>query len=280
MSLAFLNGEYLPLEQAKISVLDRGFTFADGVYEVIPVYNKRIFRLSEHLRRLDDSLTAIYLTPPLNAQQWQDILEILVTRNTTDDQSLYIQVTRGVSAREHAIDDSIKPTVFAMSCPQPKNNHGSGVTAITEQDIRWQYCHIKAITLLPSVMLRHRANQAGAEEAILIKDGFVTEGAASNVFIVKDKVVKTPEKNGRLLPGITRDLVVELLPTVHVECQELMITEEELNQADEIWLTSSGWEIMPVVSLNQNLVSDGKPGAIWRRAINAFQAFKKTYGKQ
>ena len=276
--IVYLNGQYLPIEDAKISVLDRGFTFGDGVYEVIPVYEGHIFRMREHLERLNNSLDEVYIDRPYALEQWQGILRELIEKNsiknTGNDLSLYMQVTRGISERDHAIDIATKQTVFAMCRPLPEYDRCAGISAIIEEDIRWKYCHIKAITLLPSVMLRHKARDAGATEAILVKDGYITEGAASNVFIVKNGIVKTPPKDGSLLPGITRDLVVELLTESGIPCEELAIKEIELKQADEIWITSSTWEIVPVIKLDNNPVGTGRPGEVWQQASDIYQAFK------
>ena len=276
--IVYLNGQYLPIEDAKISVLDRGFTFGDGVYEVIPVYEGHIFRMREHLERLNNSLDEVYIDRPYALEQWQEILRELIeknsAKNTANDLSLYMQVTRGISERDHAIDIATKQTVFAMCRPLPEYDRCAGISAIIEEDIRWKYCHIKAITLLPSVMLRHKARDAGATEAILVKDGYITEGAASNVFIVKNGIVKTPPKDGSLLPGITRDLVVELLTESGIPCEELAIKETELKQADEIWITSSTWEIVPVIKLDNNPVGTGRPGEVWQQASDIYQAFK------
>ncbi len=276
--IVYLNGQYLPIEDAKISVLDRGFTFGDGVYEVIPVYKGHIFRMREHLERLNNSLDEVYIDRPYALEQWQEILRELIEKNsgnnTGNDQSLYMQVTRGVSERDHAIDIATEQTVFAMCRPLPEYGRSAGISAIVEEDIRWKYCHIKAITLLPSVMLRHKARDAGATEAILVKDGYITEGAASNVFVVKNGIVKTPPKDGSLLPGITRDLVVELLTESGIPCEELAIKEIELKQADEIWVTSSTWEIVPVIKLGSNPVGTGRPGEVWQQASKIYQAFK------
>lgn len=276
MQNVFLNGEYLPIDQARISVFDRGFTFGDGVYEVFLVYHRKIFRLQEHLERLNNSLTAIYMDNPYSDSQWQELLIKLVMDSPADNQSLYLQITRGVSERDHAIDIAEKPTVFAMSKPLPERDFSSGIKAIVADDIRWQLCYIKATTLLPSVILRHQASLAGAREAILVKDDSVTEGAASNVFIVIDGVVKTPPKDGRILPGITRDLVVELLNESGVVCQETNITRDELYTAEEIWVTSSTWEIVPVVMLDDTRIGDGRPGQYWERACDIYQQFKEA----
>ena len=278
----YLNGEFLPLDQAKVSVLDRGFIFGDGVYEVIPVYGGQLFRLDEHLQRLDHSLAGIRLDNPLAYDQWNSILEELVERNTIEDngdQSVYLQVTRGVAKRDHAFPKGVAPTVFAMSnplAPLPASLASEGVAAITLDDIRWRYCNIKAITLLPNILLRQQALDANAAEAILISNGEVTEGAASNLFIVKDNILITPPKGPRLLPGITRDLILELAETHGIACREGAIRENELREADEVWLTSSTKEILPVTRLDGKAVSGGKPGPMWARVIPLYQDYKRA----
>lgn len=276
MGNVYLNGKYLPLEDAKISVLDRGFTFSDGVYEVFLVYQRKIFRLAEHLERLDRSLAGIYMKNPRTHAEWKQILTDLVDDNPANDQSLYLQITRGVSERDHSIALAKEPTIFAMSKVLPQRNLIQGINAITCEDIRWKLCDIKAITLLPSVLLRHRAMQAGATEAILFKGDIVTEGAASNVFIVSNGIVKTPPKDSSILPGITRDLVLELLQREGIQCRETSITREELSNAGEIWITSSTWEIVPVIKLDERPVGDGKPGKVWKKAVEIYQRFKSS----
>ena len=268
MSIVYLNGDFLPVEEAKISVLDRGFLLGDGVYEVIPAYGGRLFRLHEHLQRLDNSLAAIYLRNPRTHDEWQDILEELIKHNGEHDQSIYIQITRGVaSKREHHFPDEAEPTVFAMSNPItiPELDLQQGYKAITHEDIRWQYCHIKAITLLPNVLLRQKAIEADAVEAILIRDGQATEGAASNLFIVRDNILITPAKGNCILPGITRELIVELAATHGIELQERDIDEQDLRHADEIWMSSSTREIIPITQLDEQPVGNAKPGPLFRR---------------
>ena len=278
MAVVYLNGNYVPLEEARIPVLDRGFTFGDGIYEVFMVYRKQIFRFEQHMQRMDDSLAAIYLQNPLSREQWRKILMTLVDDNPDANQSLYLQVTRGVSEREHAITVAQTPTIFAMSKPLPQRDLTRGISAITLEDIRWKFCHIKAITLLPSVLLRHQAVQAGATEAILHKGDEVTEGAASNVFVVKDGRVTTPAKGNQILSGITRDLVVELLQTEGIPCIEGQVSRSDLFHADEIWITSSTWEIVPVIKLDGRAVGDGKPGQVWQQADALYQRFKRGPG--
>jgi D-alanine transaminase len=280
MSIVYLNGEYLPKDAAKISVLDRGFTFAESIYEVIPVFGKNIFRLREHLNRLDNSLQAIHITNPFSVSEWQEILSEVLARNDDDvDRSLYVQVSRGVGDREHLDDSEMVPTTFVMCRPTKKLDFEDGVSVITHEDIRWKYCHIKATTLLANVMLKQLARDIdNSTEAILFRGDYVTEGAASNVFLVKDNVVRTPEKDGSVLPGITRDLVLELLEHASISCMENKITLNEFKNADEIWLTSSSLGIAPVIRLDGNEVGKGKPGQFWRKANALYEDFKLNSG--
>ncbi len=279
----FLNGEFLPLEQARVSVLDRGFLFGDGVYEVIPAYAGRLFRLTEHLDRLDNSLGSIRMQPPLSHSQWERILGQLVAQELPTDLTLYLQVTRGpASKRDHAIPNDISPTLFAMATvnpPRQPDAYAEGVAAITLDDIRWHLCNIKAITLLANVLQRQRAVDEDAMEAILIRDGLAHEGAASNLFIVKKGALITPPKGPQLLPGITRDLVLELAADAGLPHREADIFEAELRDADEVWLTSSTREVMPVTRLNGKAVADGRPGPLWRRMADLYQEYKTQLQK-
>jgi D-alanine transaminase len=275
--IVFLNGSYLPLQEARVSVLDRGFLFGDGVYEVIPVYYNKVFRLSGHLTRLKNSLAAIDIRNPHTDAEWELMFNEMVRLNPDpDDRSLYLEVTRGAgTTRDHLYTDSLVPTVFAMCRPITAKNYDKGISAITHEDIRWQYCHIKAVTLLPNIMLKQIALMTdGSAEAILLRDGFVTEGAASNVFVVKDGVVTTPPKARTILPGVTRDLLVELLHEAAVPCHENELTEQQLFSADEIWTTGSLAGIAPVVKLNGNQVGSGQPGTEWKKANQLFNEYK------
>jgi D-alanine transaminase len=255
-------------------VLDRGFLFGDGVYEVVPVFEGRTFRMAEHLRRLDNSLRAIRVDNPLSHAQWEALVRELIGRNGAGAQVVYMQVTRGVAPRrDHVPAAPIAPTVFAMSNQVVRDNH-KPVAAITVDDIRWQWCNVKAIALLANVLMRMTAADDGAYEALLVRDGLVNEGAASNLFIVKDGVVATPPHGNCLLPGVTRDLLVELLPRHGIVCRERVITRAELDTADEIWLTGSSREIAPVTSLNKAVVGKGEPGLVWRRAVGIYEAYR------
>ncbi|ADJ27451.1 D-amino-acid transaminase [Nitrosococcus watsonii] len=277
LATAYLNGEFLPLGQAKVSVLDRGFLFGDGVYEVIPVYGGHFFRLALHLQRLAQSLEAVRLENPFSENQWQNMLQELVERNESVDQTVYLQVTRGAAIRNHAFPDRVEPTVFAMSSPlEPLSAELriKGVSAVTREDIRWKCCHIKSIALLANVLLRQEAIDAGAQEAILLHEEQLTEGAASNVFIVREGVLVTPPKGSFLLSGITRDLILELAKENGIPCQERAILAQELTQADEIWLTSSTREIIPVTRIDGIRIGNGAPGLLWQRMDKLYQAYK------
>lgn len=273
-SLVYLNGEFMPLGQAKIPVLDRGFLFGDSVYEVIPVYAAQPFRLAEHLRRLEQSLAAIRMTPPLDDAEWERVFQRLI--NGPADQYIYLQVTRGVAPkRDHAIPPNIEPTVFAM-CSPIAAIPAEGVRAVTVPDIRWLRCDIKATTLLANVLLRQDAVEQGAVEAILIRDGYAIEGAASNLFVVTDSgVIVTPPKGNDLLPGITRDLVLELAAENHIPSEERRITESELRLAPEVWVTSSTREVLPIIDLDGAKVGEGLPGPVWLQVQALYQDFKR-----
>lgn len=277
LATVYLNGEFLPLAQAKVSVLDRGFLFGDGVYEVIPVYGSHFLRLALHLQRLERSLQAIHLENPFPLSQWQGIVQQLIGLNEGPDQAVYLQVTRGPAVRDHAFPQQAEPTVFAMSNPikpVPAKWRVEGVAAVIREDIRWKDCHIKSIALLANVLLRQEAVKAGVQEAILIREGQLTEGAASNVFMVRSGVLATPAEGPFLLSGITRDLVLELVKEAGIPCREGVISPGDLIQADEIWLTSSTREIIPVTQLDGAKVGSGKPGPLWQQTDRLYQEYK------
>jgi len=273
--IVYLNGEFLPLEEARVSVLDRGFIFADGVYEVLPVYNGQLFRPQEHWHRLENSLKSIRLQNPLTKQQWLDILETLIARNNGGDQAIYLQITRGAAARVHNFPEHVVPTVFIMSEPISPSPKPVGVKAITCADTRWQHCDIKSIALLANILLRNQAVSVDAVEAILIREGYVTEGAASNVFIVVDSVAITPPKSQFILPGITRDLIIEAMQVAKLKVQEANIPENQLRTASEIWLCSSTREILPVINLDDTKVGTGQPGPVWSQVWQIYQDYKQ-----
>lgn len=279
--IVHLNGQNLPADRACVPVLDRGFIFGDGVYEVIPAFGGHPFRLDEHLQRLENSLSEVRIPNPHTRTEWTALIRNLIDANGGGDQSLYLQVTRGPAARDHALPSSPTPTVFAMSNPlKPPAREvlEQGIEAVTLDDIRWARCHIKAISLLPNILLRQTALDAGAAEAILIRDGYATEGAASNLFVVLDEgagdVLLTPPKGPRLLPGITRDVILELATAHGIPHREADIRREDLTGAAEIWVTSSTKEILPVTRLDGNAVGNGQPGPLFRRMHALYQANK------
>lgn len=282
MSIVYLNGKFLPEEQACIPVLDRGFIFGDGVYEVIPVYGGKLFRLDEHLQRLKSNFDAVRIPNPLSDADWLEVLHTLVEKNQGGDLSLYLQVTRGSAPRDHALPENPTPSVFAMTSPLkpvPDDIRQNGIAAITLDDIRWQHCHIKSISLLANVLLRQAALDQDAAESILIRDGFATEGAASNLFAVIDGVLTTPPKGPRLLPGITRDLILELAARHDIPHAEKDISRDDLINAAEIWLSSSTKEILAVTSLDGKAVGDGKPGPVYNHMLDLFQDYKRQLGQ-
>lgn len=277
--MIYLNGSFIPIEDARISVLDRGFIFGDGVYEVVPVYSRRPFRLTEHLQRLQDSLEGIRLRNPHSDVEWRGLLERIIASNECDDQYLYLHITRGVAPRNHAFPEDAMPTVFIMSTPllvSPKELLAAGVSAITANDNRWLRCDIKATSLLPNVLLRQMAVDAGAVETLLLREGFLTEGSASNIFVVKDKMLLAPPKSYLMLPGITYDVVLELAVANDIPHEVREISEYEIRTAQELLLTSSTKEIMPITRLDGKLVGSGKPGTIFTQLYQLYQNYKAT----
>jgi D-alanine transaminase len=279
MSIAYLNGEFLPLSEARIPALDRGFIFGDGVYEVIPVYSRWPFRLSEHLKRLQSSFDFIRLPNPKPIEEWRSLVHELIEHNEWRDQSIYLQVTRGAAPRDHAFPNGVSPTVFLMSAPLKTNSQElveSGGCAITAVDNRWLRCDIKATSLLPNVLLRQLAVDSGCVETLLLREGYLTEGAASNVFIVQEGIVLGPPKSNLMLPGITYDVVVELARGHLIPCEIRSISEAEMRAADEIWMTSSTREVLAITRLDGQKVGSGQPGPVYRRMYALYQEYKST----
>lgn len=277
--MIYLNGKFMPIEEAFIPVLDRGFIFGDGVYEVIPAYSRQPFRLTAHLKRLQHSLDGIRLNNPFSNDEWKKILEQVIINNEGEDQYLYLHITRGVAKRDHAFPENVLPTIFIMSNPllQPSQELlKSGASAITAIDNRWIRCDVKAISLLPNVLLRQLAVDVHAVETILFRNGFLTEGAASNIFIVKKNILLAPPKSNLMLPGITYDVVLELAEDNQIPYEIREIAETEVSIADEILLTSSTKEIMPITLLDNKPVGDGKPGELFRRLHALYQEYKAT----
>ena len=277
--IAYLNGEFLPLEQARVPALDRGFIFGDGVYEVIPAYSRHPFRLPEHLRRLQRSLDAIRLANPMADAEWARLIHDLIGRHAVEDQSIYLQVTRGVAKRDHAFPKGAAPTVFMMSSPlvtPSREQVERGASAVTAVDFRWLRCDIKVTSLLANCLLRQQAADASADEVVLFRDGQLTEGSSSNVFAVAKDTLLAPPKNHLVLPGITYDVVLELAASTKIPVEVRAIAEDEVRRADELWLTSSSKEVLAITRLDGRPVGTGKPGKWFRTLHHAFQEFKRT----
>jgi D-alanine transaminase len=275
--MIYLNGQFMPIDEARVPVLDRGFIFGDGVYEVIPVYSKHPFRLAEHLRRLQHSLDGVRISNPHTEQEWSKLIRRLVELNEPRDQSLYLHITRGVAKRDHAFPEGVKPTVFMMSNPlvtPPREQVEQGVGAITAVDNRWLRCDLKAIALLPNVLLRQQAVDRGCVETVLLREGFMTEGAASNIFVVRAGRILAPPKNHLMLPGITYDVVLELAATAGIAHEVREVSESELRAADEVWMTSSTKEVLAITELDGKRVGSGRPGPVFRRMYDLYQEYK------
>lgn len=279
MRQVYLNGSFIAAESAKVSVLDRGYLFGDGVYEVIPVYAGKVFLLDQHLQRLKNSLAAIGIDNPYDNQQWRALILQLVELNGAGDQAVYLQVTRGAAPREHVFPSGVTPGVFIMSNPlAPVAEHWKkdGIRTITVEDIRWQRCDIKAISLLANCLMKQRAEEAGAQEALLINSGMLTEGSASNAYVVIDNTLMTAPKSDKILPGITRDVIIDLAQQTGIPVQETFVSEIALRQADEIWISSSTKEVVPVTLIDNQPVGSGQPGPLWQQMHASFQHFKQT----
>lgn len=281
MSIAYLNGQLLPIEEAKVPALDRGFLFGDGVYEVIPVYAGRLFRFKQHIARLENSLQGIRLPMEQTLQDWANICHQLIEQNSLNNASIYLQITRGAyPERNHDFPANPSPTIFAMitALPEvqavPSDKDLQGISVITAEDIRWQRCDIKAITLLANCMLKQQALECDANDTILVRGGVAFEATSSNLFMVRDGVIITPPLSEHLLPGITRDFLLWLAEQHGILTEQRLIPEHELLQADEIWLTSSTKEIRPVTRLNDVTIGNGTAGPVWRQMYDHYQQLK------
>jgi D-alanine transaminase len=280
-SICFLNDDFVPLHEARISPLDRGFLYSDGAYEVTPVYAGRPFRFQQHHDRLTRSLKEIRMEDPLSREAWRDLYRGLLSRNHAEssDSYIYVQVTRGAErGRNHAPLPEVPRTVFAFASPWPTGRPGwleNGVPAITADDTRWARCDIKSVSLLANVLLRQLAVDANASETILIRDGNVTDASASSVHAVIGGVLCTPPNSWKLLPGTTRGVIEEIAQRAGVQWRSAAVSEPDLREASEILLGAATREVTPVTTLDGNPVGDGKPGPIWRRLYDAFQDHKR-----
>jgi D-alanine transaminase len=280
-SLCYLNGEYLPLPEAKVSVLDRGFIFGDGAYEVIPVYGRRLFRFAEHMARLDRSLGKLRIVNPHGRDDWLDRCRRLVAAQAAPDQLLYLQVTRGVAVRDHVMPPDIEPTVFMMTSvmkpPTPEQRH-AGVACVSARDFRWERCDIKTISLMGHVLARQISADHGAVETILLRDGWLTEASSSNVWIVHEGALLGPPKSELVLEGIRVDLFNELCDEEGIAYNLRPISEADLFAADEVLLSSATKEVLPVTRIDGEHVGHGamrgKPGPVYARLYEAYQRAK------
>ncbi|AUN96169.1 D-amino acid aminotransferase [Pseudazoarcus pumilus] len=275
MSICYLNGGFVPRSEARISPMDRGFLFGDGVYEVIPVYGGRAFRLDAHLARLQRSLAGIGIANPHSHAEWTDLVQRLVAAHHWPAQAVYVQVTRGAdTVRNHAFPHDLPPTVFMTAdalAPIAPEQLERGVSAVSAADNRWLRCDLKTTALLANCLLRQLAVEQGCAETVLFRDGFLTEGSASNIFVVRDGVLLAPPKSHLMLPGITCDVVLELAAK-HGQATEVReIREEEVHSADELWLTSSTKEVLPITRLDDKPVGSGRPGPVTRAMIDWFR---------
>lgn len=273
--IVYLNGQHLPLSQAGISVLDRGFIFGDGIYEVVPVYWQKPFRMQEHLDRLDRSLAKIEIAQPFTRQQWQSLIaELLAVQPQRDFAMVYIQVTRGVAKRDHVFPNPpVKPTVFAMVSPMTRPTDAlrtQGVRAVSIEDMRWLHCDIKSVSLLGNVLAKQAAIKAGVDEVIQFRDGFMTEGAACNVWVVQDGKVFGAPKDNQVLEGIRYGLFQELCDQCGLAFTLEPIERHRVVNADEIMVSSATREVVPVVEIDGKPVGTGKPGPVYGRLRQAY----------
>jgi D-alanine transaminase len=282
LPVCYLNGAYLPLSEARVSPLDRAFLFADSVYEVLPVFDGRMFRFREHFDRLARSLREIRIESPHTHEEWLAILDEVISRNGAVDMYVYVQVTRGMEfGRNHAFPEGVQPTVFIMASPLPAMTPEileHGLAAITVEDFRWGRCDIKATGLLANVLMKQQAADAGAQEAIIVRDGDVMEGSSTSIFVVTAGMLATPPNSTRILPGTTRDAALELAAAASMPLEVRRISVAELHRADEVWLSAATRDVLPITSIDGRAVGSGKPGAQWRKMQAAFERLK-TYLK-
>ena len=275
---AYLNGEYLPLSEARVPVLDRGFIFGDGIYEVVPVYRRVPFRFAQHLSPLERSLEKVRIENPLDAGGWSGVVASLLERHPWPDQFVYLQVTRGVAKRDHLFPAGVRPTVFAMSSefkPVAADVVQKGIAAVTLPDERWLHCDIKSTSLLGNVLARQAAADAGATECVMFRDDHLTEGSASNVWVVSGGKLLAPPRNHLILEGIRYGLLEELAQAAGVPFEIRRILREEVLRADELMVTSATKEILPITSLDGKPVGKGEgPGPLYRKLFEAYQAAK------
>src|ERR1700761_3785404 len=275
----YLNGEFLPLREARISPLDRGFLYSDGVYEVMPVYNGRGFRFDAHAARLTRSLSEIKMEDPHTRTEWRNILSSLIGKNESADQYIYWQVTRGAEyGRNHAPLPKIPRTVFAFCAPLPSTSAAvleNGVSCVTAQDTRWAQCDIKSVSLLANVLLRQLAVDADAAETILLRDGELMEASSSTVHVIVGGVILSPPNSRKILPGTTRSAMEEVAARAGVPFRSTPISESQLRSADEVWISAATREVQSVTAIDGKPVGTGKPGPVWRKINDELQRYKR-----
>ena len=279
LPISYLNGAFVPLQEARISPLDRGFLYSDGVYELMPVYGGRPFRFEAHADRLTRSLAGIKMEDPHTRSEWRDLLSTLITRNGGGNQYVYWQVTRGAEfGRNHAPLPKIPRTVFAFCAPLPVISAATlenGVACVTAQDTRWAQCDIKSVSLLANILLRQQAVDSNAAETILLKDGQLMEASSSAVHVVIDGVIVSPPRSRQILPGTTRSAMEEVATTAGVSYTSAPVSEKQLRAADEIWISAATREVQPVTKLDGKPVGTGKPGPVWQRVYEQWQRYKR-----
>jgi D-alanine transaminase len=276
-TIVYLNGEFVPIGEAKVSVLDRGFIYGDGVYEVIPAYHRAPFRMPHHLKRLQASLNGIRLANPMDDEAWDALVRDLIARQPYDDQSIYLQVTRGVAKRDHAFPKGVPPTVFLMSNPlslPTREQVEHGVAVVTADDNRWLRCDLKTTSLLGNVLMRQKAADVGAVETVMFRDGWLTEASASNVLVVRGGTIVAPPKDHQILPGITYDATLEFAREAGIPMEIRPVRRSEALSSDELWLSSSTKEVLAIVSVDGQAFGSGTPGPLFRRMYAAFQTHK------
>ena len=277
--LVYLNGAMTPLSEAKIPVLDRGFIFGDGVYEVIPIYGRKMFRAEQHMARLFRSLAAIAIPNPHSKEQWMALINQVVAAYPADDQLAYLQVTRGVAKRGHAFPKDITPTVFIMTSQLSLASdevRAKGVACVSMEDQRWLHCEIKSISLLGNVLAAQNAAENEAVESIQFRHGFLTEASASNVWIVKDGKLMGPPKDNLILEGIRYGLIEELCESGSIPIEARRITRDEVFAADEVLLSSATKEVLPVVTIDGKTIGNGRPGPVYHQLYKAYQEAKAS----
>jgi D-alanine transaminase len=278
-STVYLNGEFMPAAEARVPVLDRGFIFGDGIYEVVPVYGRVPFRWEQHRARMVRSLGKIRIDDPMDAAGWRALVDELIARHPWQDQFVYIQVTRGVAKRDHAFPKGVTPTVFAMSSPLPAIPAAmltDGLAVISLPDERWLHCDIKSTSLLGNVLARQAAVDAGAAECVMYRDGFLTEGSSSNIWVVRDGRVLAPPRDRLILEGVRYGLLQSLCEAEGIGLEIRQVLRAEVESADELMLSSATREVLPITRLDGKPVGSGVPGPVFRRLHAAYQRAKTT----